>query len=206
VEQLEPTDDWYRENPERWAAEQRIARAFLSPVDAGNEHGQAYIAGTYRLFSDHGHHYGDFQLRIVYPRRFPLRNRHPNVFLESHHHEWVNERDSHIERSWRLCLFIPRESGIDFSTPDSLVHLLAKVHSFLLLERIYQKRIRVEASGGSKALWPGPQRSHGYDGMLEEIAEHGRPESDEVCICGSGDLFGQCHETALFPDAASISD
>lgn len=199
MEQVEPADEWFLENPERWATEQLIARVFLSPVVAGIEHGRAFIGGTYRLLSEHGHHYGEFQLRVVYPRRFPFRNRHPNVFLESHRDHWINGRDSHIEPSWRLCLFVPRESGIDFAAPDSLALLFAKVHSFLLLERIYQRRVGDETRGGPTAMWPGPQRSHGLEGMLEEIAEHGRPSPDEACVCGSGDLFGECHEPELFP-------
>lgn len=180
-------------NPTRWACEQEIAHRLLDDLAVGEDaQGRAFFVGTYTLRSEHGHVYGRFVLRVVYPRNFPKRRAHPCVYLESHRNIWQNFRDSHIESDWRLCLYVALESDIDFERDDSLCALFAAVHTFLIRERIYQRALAREALTGVPAIWPGPQRSHGVAGLREAMQERGRPGRNDPCVCGSGVKFKKC--------------
>jgi hypothetical protein len=193
-----PAAAWYVDAAARWAHEQSIAREFLAGAssEVGLD-GRACIRGEYRLLSEHGREYGRFRVRIVYPEHFPFRGRHPNVYLDSHQVLWTNLRDSHIEHDWRLCLYVACESGIDFTRWDSLLQLFPCVHTFLLRERIYQERLVRERLRGIPAVWPGPQREHGIDGLRQAIAKVGVPGPNDPCICGSGEKFKRCHRNQL---------
>ena len=184
---------WFEQQPKRWSREQAIANRLMADVMAGvDDAGRAFIAGTYRLLSRSGHEYDRFNLRFVYPDRFPLRNRNPNVYLDSHHDVWQFGRDSHIEPTWRMCLFVPLESGIDFNDGDSLLQLFPLIHTFLIRERIYQRDWKREAATKIAPVWPGPDRSHGSDGLVEAILAHGGLGRNEPCVCGSGEKFKRC--------------
>jgi hypothetical protein len=184
---------WYEHSPNRWQSEQRVAAQLLKDVRAiVDAQGRAFLSGTYRLLSEHGHEQGEFVLRIVYPHRFPFRNQGPSVYLDSHHNEWRNGRDSHMEMDWRLCLYVPLESGINFEQSDSLFRLFECVHTFLIRERIYQRDLRREKATRVRAVWPGPDRPHGDRGLKEAMREHGTPGRNGPCVCGSGLKFKKC--------------
>src|SRR5208283_5972910 len=100
-------------------------------------------------------------------------NCHPSVYLVSHRDRWKNGGDSHIESDWKLCLFVPGESGIDFSQADSLNDLFAVIHTFLFKQRVYQRRLVRAQLDGSIPKWPGEYRSHGIQGMREAIRDMG---------------------------------
>jgi hypothetical protein len=182
---------WYDRQPARWASEQEIARRFLDDAVSGVGEGKhAFIRGWFRLLLNSGHELGRFDIRIVYPPRFPSGIGHPGVYLESHHSEWRTGLDSHIEATWRLCLFIPLESGLDFERPDALEQVFLILQTFLLRERFYQRDVK---RYGAAAEWPGPQRAHGPDGLLQAMAESGRQfRSDDPCVCGSGRRYKRC--------------
>ena len=184
---------WYDENPVRWQQEQQLAAAVLDCFEAStDEDGQAFIRGWLKLSSEHGHVYESVELRFVYPQTFPARNQPPSVYLESHHDRWAKGGNSHIESDWKLCLFVPGESGIDFADDDSIKDLLGVVHTFLLKERIYQRRlVRTQLHGG-RALWPGADRSHGIQGIREAIQDMGGIGRNDPCPCGSGEKFKKC--------------
>jgi hypothetical protein len=185
--------EWYETNPARWQAEQDIARGVLRGFQAGVDgKGRAFLAGEVSLLSDHGHEYGPFGIRIVYPVGFPERGRVPAVYLESHRDQWKNVRDSHIEADWTLCLFVPGESQIDFTRSNSVGDLLACLGTFLLKERLYQQALAREALTGLPARWLGHQRSHGRRGIREAVRDRGRVGRNEACICGSGKKFKNC--------------
>lgn len=185
---------WYNDNPERWLREQQIATeiltAFESTID-GN--GNATFQGDLELCSEHGHVYETVRIRVVYPATFPIRNQPPAVYLESHRDRWKNVADSHIESDWKLCLFVPGESGIDFAEGDSLKKLIGVTHTFLLKERIYQRRLAKAQRTGEIAEWPGPDRSHGVEGIREAIRDMGRVGRNDPCPCGSGLKVKKCH-------------
>ena len=184
---------WYNDDPLRWQVEQQIAAVTLIDVEAGidgNDH--AYFRGNLEVSSEHGHVYETVRLRFVYPSTFPARNQPPSVYLESHRDRWKNGGNSHIEHNWKLCLFVPAESGIDFADENSLRKLIGVVHTFLLKERIYQRRLSLAELQGGIAEWPGPDRSHGIEGIREAIRDMGGVGRNSPCPCGSGLKFKQC--------------
>lgn len=136
--------------------------------------------------------YETVRIRVVYPATFPIRNQSPVVYLESHRDRWKNVANSHIESDWKLCLFVPGESGIDFAEDDALKKLFGVIHTFLLKERIYQRRLAKAQRTGEIAEWPGPDRSHGVEGIREAIRDMGRAGRNDPCPCGSGLKFKKC--------------
>ena len=184
---------WHTQNAARWNAEVQISQEFLENSSCGVEQdGSAWIRGTFRVLSAHGDEHGAFQIKVFYAAEFPVRGRVPSVYLEGHPLEWRNTQDSHIEDDWKLCLFVPGESGIDFERPDSLVSLFKCLSTFLFKEIIYQRALLAEALGGPPATWPGSARSHGPDGIREALEDEGRPRRNDPCICGSGKKFKRC--------------
>jgi SEC-C motif len=182
---------WYEQVPTRWAADQEIAHQFLSDVESGlDSSGRAFICGTYVLSLNCGHELDRFRLQILYPPEFLSRNCHPVVYLQSHRDRWQPGGDSHIERSWRLCLFVPLESGLNFERSNELEHLFPHIHTFLLRERIYQRDLRRSMA---EASWPGPDRAHGSAGLLEAIrASRTKIGRNDPCVCGSGKKYKKC--------------
>lgn len=178
-------------SPRRWQAEQEIAARFLLAVEAGSSaEGWPQLRGNYEQKSEHGHVYGIFRLRIVYPPPFPDRNVQPRVWLENPPSGWVNTLDGHVYSDWRLCLGVALDSDIDFTRADSAIRLFETIDTFLRLERIYQRERRCN---GEAAEWPGPQRSHGLLGYYESIRVKGEPGRNDPCLCGSGKKYKLCH-------------
>ena len=111
---------WHEAMPQRWAQEQSIAAALLQDFEAGiGSDDFAFVRGLFNVVSEHGHVYETVKLRVVYPSAFPVRNQPPSVYLESHRDRWIKGGNSHIEDDWRLCLFVPSESGITFGEMTS---------------------------------------------------------------------------------------
>lgn len=184
---------WHQKDSKRWEREQALASLTLSDFQSGVEGDTVFLAGRMELCSEHGHIYDSVHIRLVYPPTFPHRNQPPSVYLESHRDIWRKGGDSHIESDWKLCLFVPGESRIDFSKDDSLQSLLGTIHTFLLKERIYQRRLLLAQATGVTADWPGPDRSHGEQGIREAIRAMGRIGRNAPCPCGSGLKYKKCH-------------
>jgi hypothetical protein len=121
----------------------------------------------------------------------------PTVYLLSHRNTWERRLDGHILSDWSLCLYVGGECEINFREFDALAKLLEVIKTFLVLQRIYQRRIVAEKNTGVPARWPGPQRSHGLDGLLEAIGARGGINDDDLCICGSGRRYARCHKQPL---------
>jgi len=190
--------EWHEEHAERWNIEQQVASTYMADVCVGIDQQQrAFLVGSVSLRSGHGHLRDTVRVRIVYPPRFPDRGRFPSVYLESHREQWKNISGSHIEADWRLCLFVPGESGIDFGHKDSLVHLLECLRTFLFKEVVYQRDLRMEAVTGKPPVWPGKARSHGVAGIKEMVTDQGGVGRNAPCPCGSGKKFKHCHMTIL---------
>lgn len=190
---------WHEVIPERWAKERAIAARLLQDWNSGiGDGGCAFIRGNFSVVSQHGHIYETVTLRITYPSTFPNRNQPPSVFLESHRDRWKKGGDSHIENDWKLCLFVPSESGIDFEEPTSLSDLLAVVHTFLFKQRVYQQRLAKSMRRyGDTAEWPGKDRAHGDQGIREAIRDGSDVGRNDPCPCGSGKKFKHCHLVIL---------
>jgi hypothetical protein len=123
-----------------------------------------------------------------------LRSGHPSIYLESYPANWVvghEAPESHIEPNGKMCLYVPIESGLDFTKSQESEKLFEHLHIFLLSERFYQRDV---LTSGRKAKWPGPDRAHGMEGVIEALREKciviGR-NSD--CFCGSGRKLKRCH-------------
>lgn len=180
--------------PERWQIEQDVASRFLKDLEVGvNDHGWPQLRGLYEQLSEHGHLYGAFRLRIVYPPLFPSRNTQPRVTLENPPATWVNTLDGHVYPDWGLCLGVALDGDIDFTLADAGIRLFEVIDTFLRLERIFQQDLRRALITGIEAAWPGPQRSHGLLGMYESMQERGEPGRNQPCPCGSGDKYKNCH-------------
>lgn len=171
--------EWYARSPARWQGEQQIAAKHLKDCRAGfDDQGQAVISGFLPIMSEHGHEYGVFGIRIVYPQAFPGQCCGPSAYLDSHRGQWTNMGESHIESDWRLCLYVPGESEIDFRREDALEDFLACLRTFLFKERIYQRDLLRKQLTGERAEWPGPFRS-------TELPASGRPYAIEVALDGT---------------------
>jgi hypothetical protein len=187
--------EWYGRLPARWQIEQEIARRFMEDVEAGfDAAGLAFTRGTYSLRLNCGHELARFKLRIVYPPEFLTRGCHPHVYLDSHHDQWENEGDTHIEDTWKLCLYVPLESGLDFFREDATAGLFTYIHTFLIKQRLFQQELkRARSMQAPAAEWPGPERTHGPAGLYEAIKESGRKLGrNDPCACGSGKKFKKC--------------
>jgi len=185
--------EWYEKIPSRWKTEKEIVNQFLKNVTVGfGEKGQAFFIGTFRVLSAHGHLYGDFRIKIVYPSGFPERGLAPSVYLLSHQKQWKNGVNGHIEKDWKLCLFIPGESEINFRQNDSLKCMFVCLYTFLIKESFYQFALIRQELTGEPAVWPGPARSHGIEGIREMIREYGPVGRKDPCPCGSGKRFEKC--------------
>jgi hypothetical protein len=184
---------WYRKLPARWKAEKDVARAFLKDVKFDfDEQRRATIEGIFAPITEHGSEIGAYKIRIVYPSAFPNRGTVPSVYLVSHRDRWENGKDSHIEEDWKLCVYVPAESEIDFSNPQSLRDLLLCLATFFFKEKIYQRDLILESITGKRAEWPGEARAHGVDGIFEAIREKQGRDWGAFCLCGSGKKFEEC--------------
>lgn len=158
---------WYQTNFNRWLDEKQIARKILKEVeDYIDVQGRACLSGVLQLNTEHGRKIDAFRIRIVYPDDF-FNSADPSVYLLSHRSKWKNTPDSHIEGDWRLCLYVPFESAIDFSKSDSLKELLKCIGVFLYKETLYQRDLRSSRITGVPPKWPGEDRSHGVEGIKE---------------------------------------
>ena len=187
------TMGWNKLSPKRWEVEQRISQEYLTDVEVGyDEESQAYIKGKFQLVSQHGHVYNTFKIRIVYPYNFPGKKRVPWVFLDSHRNIWENSADAHFFPDWKMCLFVPGETPVNFANEDSLRDLFAVLRVFLFKERLYQRDLIIQAITGKRAVWPGEARPHGIRGIIAAIRDHGEIDPKEPCFCGSGQRFIHC--------------
>lgn len=204
--------EWHKRDPARWRVEQAVAAQILVCVQSGVDiEGHTFHDGHLSVLSRHNVDYGPFHLRIVYPSAFPEHRLTPDVYLQSHRDRWRNGFDSHIEDSpfvrahrvrvlyglhvehhWRLCLFVPGETDIDFTKEDSLRDLLATAAVFLRKEMFYQRDLEEELTGSRRAIWPGEDRAHGVAGLKQMIKDRGSVRPFDPCICGSGRSFYQC--------------
>ena len=184
---------WHKTSPARWVREKTIAAKLLDQFEAGiDDDGRAFFTGVFHVYSQHGHLYESITLRFIYPQTFSKRSQPPSVYLVSHRDRWVKTGDAHIERDWKLCLFVPGESDIDFGSPDSLNDLFAVLQTYLVKQRIFQRRLVRERFTGVPAHWPGEERSHGIAGVKEAIQTMGKVGRNDACPCGSGEKYKRC--------------
>lgn len=193
-----PNIELYRTDPGRWVVENAIASEYLFHPRFGTDVlNQLFLTAFLRWRSHYGSYSEWFSVRIVYPTGFPDRGITPRVYLMSHRDRWLCGHDSHIEPNFRLCLFVPADSPIDFTKADSLLELLATTITFLCKEIIYQRDLRSQLKAGPKAIWPGEDRAHGAAGLVQSIRDRGGIRFEEPCVCGSGREYNACCKSAV---------
>lgn len=185
---------WHETDADRWAIEVAHARSLMTNVVVGAcSDGRPFIDGDYTLLSRHGYFLDRFRFRIQYPAVYPREGVLPEIFLLSHRDKWQRGRESHIETSWRLCLFVVGESLIHSADRQSLLKVFAALHTFLLRERIYQGKLVGKATKGLEPRWPGQDRAHDIAGLVEAVNARGMPGWNAPCPCGSGKKYKKCH-------------
>jgi hypothetical protein len=92
---------------------------------------------------------------------------------------------------------VPGESGLNFLNPAALCDLVAITYTFLLKERIYQRRLLRESLTGEAARWPGKDRSHGVVGVKEAVLDMGGIQPNDLCPCGSGLKYRLCCRSSV---------
>jgi hypothetical protein len=105
-----------------------------------------------------------------------------------------------------FCMWIPEAAPTDFHTADGLALHLDRVREFIVLQLMYEDRLR----RGLAPAWPGPAWGHGDQGHREWVrtqtvdlpkqavaglvnAAINQRHPGSRCPCGSGRSFGQCH-------------
>ena len=116
--------------------------------------------------------------------------------------------DRHVMPDGWFCMWIPQTAPTDFGTADGLALHLDRVREFILLQLMYEDRLR----RGRTPAWPGPAWGHGDEGHREWVrvqtagltaqavaglvnAALSHRHSGSLCPCGSGRSFGRCHVT-----------
>jgi len=114
--------------------------------------------------------------------------------------------DRHVMPDGWFCMWIPHAAPTDFDTADGLALHLDRVREFIVLQLMYEDRLR----RGRTPTWPGPAWGHGEKGHREWVrnqtagltaqvvaglanAAINHRHSGSRCPCGSGRSFGQCH-------------
>ena len=168
-------------------------------VDVENAH--ASIRGAIRVPVGGGRGQ-DFSLEIHYVGLSPFkrpRTRDPAG-------RFPPDVDRHIMTDGWFCMWIPQAAPNDFDTADGLELHLDRAREFILLQLMYEDRLR----RGRTPAWPGSAWGHGEEGHREWVRAqalglatqavaalasaaitHRHPGSR--CPCGSGRSFGQCH-------------
>jgi len=175
-----------------------IAQKLLGNVKIkDNEGDNLSITGELVLFTSHGSNLGTFEVEIVYHEFFGINNSPPHVYLVNKRESWQKGGESHIEDDWRVCLYVPSESKINFRNVDSLVLLIERIASFFAQESLFQDRL----AGDKDASWVGPARSHGTPGLAETLVRADKSlvklRKKDPCPCGSGLRSERCHKMLL---------
>lgn len=116
--------------------------------------------------------------------------------------------DRHVLPGGQFCLWLPQTAPNDFHLPDGLARHLDRVREFLLLQLIYEDRVRRNI----QPAWPGPAWDHGSAGHTQWLQEQvaglnpkqlnsflpylrGRQRlpGGQRCPCGSGKRAVGCH-------------
>ncbi len=146
-----------------------------------------------------------FQIETRYAGLNPFRT--PNTYDPVRRFPPNAER--HIEPDSKFCLWLPQVAPKDFDTEDGLALYLHRVKQFLVLQLMYEHRVRRNIT----PRWPGDAWGHGMDGheewAREQIAQYphcdmnlfirdmaggrGATSPDAKCPCRSGRTFRSCH-------------
>lgn len=174
----------------RWHNDRLVFERVFENVSYGSEHCFQWFQGDLIVKTEMGHEYGPFTIRIKFNTDYYSGLSAPDSYLLSHRDQWQQFEDSHIEKDWRLCLFVFLESSIDFSSTESLLQFIERLSNFLVDASIYQNDVKI--MGKNKAKWPGRERLHGYAGIMEVLNQN-QTSIFGMCPCGNGKSFFDCY-------------
>ncbi len=180
------------------------------------EGARASINGTFRVPVGSGRTQ-DFSIEIRYVGLSPFKlpsTRDPSG-------RFPPDVDRHVTTDGWFCMWLPQTAPTDFDTADGLALHLDRVREFILLQLMYEDRLR----RGRAPAWPGPAWGHGDEGHREWVraqttglaaqavaglanAAVNRRHPGSRCPCGSGRSFGRCHAgwVAVMRRALRISE
>lgn len=176
-------------NLSRWNHDLAIFRSHFRNSNVGIEKDAIWIQGDLTIEAETGREIGPFTLKIVFPDNYYKGKVSPSTYLLSHRNIWKPLGDAHIEKDWKLCLFLYFESCIDFNQYESFSKYLGSLSSFMLDLWLYQEEVK--KVGLNNAVWRGPQRSHNTKGLVEGLIANIK-NFQSPCPCGSKKRFHQC--------------
>ncbi len=174
----------------RWQNDRLIFERAFEDISYGSDRDCLWFQGSLTVKTEIGHEYGPFIIRIKFSADYYRGLSAPDSYLISHRDKWEQFEGSHIEKDWRLCLFVFLESLIDFKSSDSLLQFIERLSNFLVDASIYQNDLKM--LGKDKAKWPGRERLHGYDGIMQALIQNQTSIFDS-CPCGNGQSFFDCY-------------
>ena len=166
----------------------------------------------------HGHRSGRqhaFSIRLEYPRTFP---RIPQRVFDQDK-VFVPSPDGHLLRTHEICLTLPERNEFSIGTGQITEEVLGAT-----LIRFHKRRL-FDRTG----LWPGPAERHGTTAVIDLLIPQGILHDEETtcawlqqhatttaggyqapsryapCPCGSQKTMKFCHEEALRPLFARLS-
>lgn len=174
---------------QRWLHDQVIFKETFRKVTFCIDSSGVWMQGDLKIQTETGREIGPFTLRVVFTDKYFMGIRPPSTYLISHREKWKPYGDAHIEKSWKLCLFLYFESNINFNEYESFSMYLKSLSSFMVDQWLYQKE--VQEIGYKNAKWPGPQRMHNVEGYVEGILKNLKSNKKQ-CPCGSKKKFLNC--------------
>lgn len=181
---------FFSNNSDRWHKDRLFFLNLFKDVLFGSEKGAVWFEGDITVRTPAGREFGPFRVKVCFSNEYYEGLVPPDVYLLSHRNKWLNIENSHIEKDWRLCLFVPLESQINFNDGDSFVKFIERLASFLIDSSNYQQEIK--ELGLEKAKWRGRQRSHGLEGVVQVLNEM-QSSIYGPCPCGNGSDYLDCH-------------
>lgn len=175
---------------EKWSCDLSLFQTVFTNCSFGISSRFNWMEGELLVEIENGRSIGPFKLRIEFSDEYYRGEKSPAVYLLSHRGVYKNIGDYHIEKDWKLCLYIDFESHIDFSSLTSFQLVLERLGSFMYDLWLYHEEVK--KIGPIKAKWPGKQRKHNMAGVIEACVDKISSLSDS-CACGSGKSFEKCH-------------
>jgi len=175
---------------EKYLSDASLFEQVFTNVSKGLDSKGEWLEGDTIIKLETGEELGPFRIRVYFQRGYYERLSRPEFYLVSHHSEWTQSFDSHIEHDWKLCLSLEIETEINLKNPDAFGNFLERLGSFLVDASIYQGELK--ELGPILAKWPGKERDHDEKGFISAIA--GKVESlNTLCPCGRNETFNKCH-------------
>jgi len=175
---------WHTLRPQRLNWERQVMRGlpfFKHPEDRFDEDGNFTATGTLFYRGSRSGRLDEFQIELVYPRRFP------RFFQRVHDREKRFDvcENGHLFPGHQLCLTLRERMEFSVNAEDLTQEVLGATLVW------FDKRLIFERNGRKK--WPGPAEAHGSQGQLNFILERGGLLDNANAVLWANEL----HQRAL---------